>query len=520
MAGGKQSPRQKMINLMYLVFIAMLALNMSKEVLSAFGLMNERLTEANEATTQRNEAFMSNLETKAIEQPDQYGSVKDKAVQIKALSDELNNYLDSVKTEMIATLKDPEEYEEQDKADFFDQKFFRGGKLSPEGKDFVARIDKYREGVIGVIGDKYSTIATNVKNQFDTSEQVDKSGIKKEWLSFNFEGFPLIASRTKLTQMQTDIKNTESEILSKMLGSQQELALSFTNYNTLLETQKSAYYSGEKFEGAIVLGRTDEKTKPTRVELTLDGRALGEDQYTLQGGKVVLNISAGAPGDHKIEGNLIFTEDGKEIPVPVSQQFSTITMPNAAVISADKMNVVYRGVANPMTISIPGIPDNKVNASAPGLTKTSGSGYMMNPGAGREVTITASGTLPDGKPISTKSVFRIKDIPRPTGTIRGEDGDGGPVRMQRQGLEISSVGAALMDFDFDLKLHVTGFSFKVSGQPTIKISGDKLSSEAKGALRRAGRGETVQIFDINATISGNSGYKLKKITPVFVELTN
>ena len=93
----------------------------------------------------------------------------------------------------------------------------------------------------------------------------------------------------------------------------------------------------------------------------------------------------------------------------------------------------------------------------------------MNPGGGREVTINVSGTLPDGDPVRDSATFRIKDIPRPTGTIRGEDGDGGCVRMQRQGLEKSSVGAALQDFDFDLKLNVTGFSFKVSGQPTIKV---------------------------------------------------
>ena len=92
--------------------------------------------------------------------------------------------------------------------------------------------------------------------------------------------------------------------------------------------------------------------------------------------------------------------------------------------------------------------------------------------------------------------------------------------MQRQGLEISSIGAMLFDFDFDLNLDVTGFSFKVAGQPTVKIQGNKLNSQAKNALRRAKRGETVQIFDINARITGNTGYKLPRITPVFVELTN
>jgi hypothetical protein len=92
--------------------------------------------------------------------------------------------------------------------------------------------------------------------------------------------------------------------------------------------------------------------------------------------------------------------------------------------------------------------------------------------------------------------------------------------MQRAGLERSTVSAILEDFDFDLKLNVTGFSFKVNGQPTIKVNGRKLNSQASGALRRAKRGETVQIFDITANIAGNSGYKLKKISPICIELTN
>ena len=184
------------------------------------------------------------------------------------------------------------------------------------------------------------------------------------------------------------------------------------------------------------------------------------------------------------------------------------------------MNVVYRGVVNPMTVSIPGIPDNKVTASGAGLVKVSGSKYNMSPGKGREVTITANGTLPGGDKVSTPATFRIKDIPRPTGTIRGEDGDGGCVRMQREGITKSSIGAVLQDFDFDLKLNVTGFSFKVSGQPTVKCNGSKLSSQATSALKRAKRGETVQIFDITAKIASNSGYKLKKISPICIELTN
>lgn len=526
MAGQKLTPRQKMINMMYLIFIAMMAMNMSKEVLSAFGLLDERLAESNVAMDARNTAFMDNLSEKAREQEAQYGAIKVKAEEINNVSKEFDSYLESLKTKMIdkAKLKpeDLDNYEIQDAKDYLDQLLFNGDKLTAEGDEFVNQINGYREKVKGILeGDpRYDDIVADVQKKFGTEDVTRRDGVTEPWISYHYEGFPLIASKTKMTQLQNDIKTTENQILSAMLAGQQAAALSFTQYNTLLESSKSAYYSGEEFDGNIVLGRVDPNTKPNRVELTLDGTPLKDDQYAIESGKVRLKINAGAPGDHKIEGNLIYTENGDDTEIPVNVSFSTITKPNAAVIAADKMNVVYRGVDNPMTISIPGVPDNKVNASAPGLSKGAGSKYVMRPGSGREVTISATGTMPDGESVGSKSVFRIKDIPRPMGTIRGEFNDGGPVRMERGGLEIASVGAILDDFDFDLKLSVTGFSFRVAGQPTVTVSGSRLNGAAVSALKRAKRGETVQIFDINANISGNSGYKLKKISPVFIELTN
>ncbi len=519
MSQGKLSPRQKMINLMYLIFIAMLALNMSKEVLSAFGLMNNKLTEANTLASERNVAFLDNLATKASDEPEQYGSVYEKATQIDAASAELDSYLTALKTEMLVKVKDPSDFEIMDKPDFLDQRFFQGDKYRPKGQEFVDKIDKYRTEMVAILGDSlYPDIKTSIERDFSTEKRTNRRGKKLDWLNAEFEGFPLVASLTKLTQMQADIKTTKSELLSKMLSGQQTIALSFSNYSTLMEASKSAYYAGEKFDGSIVLGRTDKSTVPKRVELTLDGRKLSEEQFTIEGGRVKLNINAGSPGDHKIEGFLYYGEGGEETEVEVKTGFATINKPNSATISADKMNVVYRGVSNPMTIAFDGA--RSVTANAPGLTRGSGSSYTMRPQSGREVTINVSAKLPDGGTVSDSKKFRIKDIPRPTGTIRGEDGGGGPVRMQRQGLEISGIGAMLIDFDFDLKLDVTGFSFKVSGQPTVRVSGRRLNTQAKGALRRAKRGETVQIFDINANISGNSGYKLKKISPVFIELTN
>ena len=400
MAGGKLSPRQKMINLMYLVFIAMLALNMSKEVLSAFGLLNEKITDANTATTQRNAAFMEGLAVKAADEPAQYAAVKAKADEVSKVSDDLDAYISSLKSASIEKLEDPSDYEVMDKADFFDQRFFQGDNYKPEGQEFLDKINGYRTEMMSILSDTafakvagIEDIKKSIEANFSTAEVTNRSGNKVSWLNYNYEGFPLVASLTKLTQIQADIKTTKSEVLQKMLAGQQAMALSFSNYSTLMETSKSAYYSGEKFDGAIVLGRTDESTKPKRAELTLDGRNLVEGtDYTFEGGKVKMNVSAGSPGDHKIAGTLFYGEDGKETPVTVDRSFATISLPNSAVIAADKMNVVYRGVDNPMTVSIPGIPDNKVNASAAGLSKVSGSKYVMRPGAGRTVMISANGT--------------------------------------------------------------------------------------------------------------------------------
>lgn len=520
MAGNNLSPRQKMINLMYLIFIAMLALNMSKEVLSAFGLMNEKLTASNKAAEQRNDSFVASLEQKAVDQPEKYKELNAKAESLDKISSEFDSYLAELKSKMVATVDNPTDYEIMDKGDYLDQNFFKGDDLKEDGKEFLNQINTYRTKVVDLLKDTkgMETIVKDVQNKFSTEPEVNRDGIKIDWLDYHYKGFPLVASLTKLTQLQADIKTTESEVLSNMLAGTQAVQLAMTNYTTLLETTKSAYFNGETFDGQIVLGRKDASTRPARVELTLDGRKLTEDQYSIEDGKVKLKVGTGSPGEHKIEGNLIFMEDGEETLVPVNSTFATVPKPNSATISADKMNVVYRGVKNPMTISFAGIADNNVNATAQGLSKIGNSKYVMDATRiqGREVTINVSGKLPDGQSVSDRATFRIKDLPKPTGTVRGEDGS---VKMQRQSLEISTIGAKFDDFDFELPLRVTGFKFKVSGQPTINVSGSKLDSRAKSVLSKAKRGSDVQIFDIEAQASGVSVI-LKKVSPVIIELTN
>ena len=155
------------------------------------------------------------------------------------------------------------------------------------------------------------------------------------------------------------------------------------------------------------------------------------------------------------------------------------------------MNVVYRGVQNPMTISIPGVQDSKVKASAPGLRRVRGSKYNIFPSKGTEVKINVSGTLPDGKRVSSVSTFRIKEIPKPAGYFRGKSGS---FSIPKSSLERGTVEARLEDFDFDLPLETKSFRFRAPGQTSIVIAGNRLNNKAKSMLSRIKNGQTVSFF--------------------------
>ncbi len=514
MAGGKQTPRQKMINLMYLIFIAMLAMNMSKEVLQAFGLMDEKLAISNEAATKRNKGAYDDLALKAVEQKEKYADEKVKADKIEKLSSDFYNYLEGLKTEMKGTVDDPKDYVTMDSGNFLDDKFFKGddGIYKEEGQEFLDNMNNYSTKISTILGSDFKNIGEDVKERFSTAKVLNRENEEIFWLDYNYKGFPLVASLTKLTQIQNDIKTTETEVLSAMLQGQLSSDVSMNNYNAILIPNTPATLQGENFKGRIVLGRYDGTLKPTKV--IVNGKVI----TNIKDGGAVLDFPAGNVGQNDIVGKFIFMENGKPVEIKIEQSYAVVAKPNSAVISADKMNVVYRGVQNPMTISVPGVADNVVQATAPGLKKVKGIGkYMMSPGKGREVKIVVNAKLPDGTPISSSQLFRIKDIPAPVAAVRGEYG---MIKMPKSTLQKATISALLPDFVFDLKINTTGFSVKVPGQPTVIVKGKKFNAAAIRVLNKARRGDVVVIFQIKQKLVGNSGYYLKNASPVNVEITN
>ncbi len=513
MAGGKTTPRQKMINLMYLVFIAMLAMNMSKEVLSAFGLMNEKFESANTSAIKSNQDMLNILDTKSKDSKGvgQFAVAAASAHKVETVTKEFYKYIESLKQQVLEGVEiDPETnklpYESMDKGDSVDS-WFNGDAYSEKGNEIITKINNFKKDLRVAVNNekKYQPILAEIDKKFDVSDVPNKEGLKDKYLNYHFKGFPGISSLAKLSAWQNDVKKVESDIYGAALGKAAIEVASYSNFQAIVALDKNVYFEGETVTGKVVIGKYDENTIPTSVS----GAA------KLVKGQGVISQSSGSVGEHELSGQYTFTEEGKVIPLKFSGKYVVVPRPNSANISADKMNVVYRGLPNPMTISFAGIPDNAVSASAAGLSPAGGKGkYNLNPGSGTEVTVSVSGKMSDGKTVSDKKVFRIKNIPAPQGAIGGQFGT---VKGAKSRLEVSQVSALLPDFLYDLTFTVKQFAFKVPGQATIIVNGDRVNSQCKAALARAARGDQIVISEIKTSISG-AGVVSKDAAPVIYEL--
>lgn len=494
MAGGKLTPRQKMINLMYLVFIAMLAMNMSKEVLSAFGLMNEKFEGANTSANSTNEQMLMALDTKAAEAKGDFAVAAITAHKVEAATKKFYAFVETLKAQVLVGVEKEDgklPYEAMDKADNLDNSWFTGEGYSKKGNEVIAAIEAYKADMKAALTDKkYSPILKEINSKFDLSDVANKEGLKDKYLNYHFKGFPAIASLAKLSAWQNDSKKAESDVISAALGKAAVETASLTNYKAIVVLEKNAYFQGESVTGKVFLGRYDEDTKPSGIT--------GPGKLDPATGQAKIALTAGGVGEQKFGGEFKFIEDGKPINLKYEGNYVVVPRPNSATISADKMNVVYRGVPNPMSISFAGVGDNNVNASAPGMSKTGNGKYVLKPGPGATVMINVSAKLPDGKVVADKREFRIKGLPAPTGKIRGEVAAKG----SKSNLEVCTISAVMEDFDFPVNVNVTQFNIKVPGQPTVVVSGSKMDGRAKSAIQKAQRGDVVIISEIKASFSG------------------
>ena len=202
---------------------------------------------------------------------------------------------------------------------------------------------------------KLVSIAEEVNSKFDTGDIEVEDGKPRRYLDYHYKEMPLIVGITKLSLLQSTLQNIEAQLLSTMLEGKLKIEASLTNFDAIVIPDKNAFFAGENFTGRIILGKNDKTLKADKV--IVNGVELEEE--SMQEGQTLIKFPAGSIGEREIEGEFQFIEEGEVITIPVNSKYTVVPKPNNATISADKMNVVYRGVSNPFTISFAGISANK-----------------------------------------------------------------------------------------------------------------------------------------------------------------
>jgi gliding motility-associated protein GldM len=501
MAQGKQTPRQKMINLMYLVFIAMMAMQVDRQVLRSFEGITITLNESSKLTDENNGTFYEQIVNKAKEDPD-YAAIQDKAAQVKAEADKAYNAIEKIKNDVmnemeykLPTIDSEEEtkYVSLSNVDVLTKMLFVSEeKAKPEGEALKKSIDDFKNFIAGAYAQ-----SPKDKNRVEKIFSTEDRG-KKTWLNAQFYSQPMVAGLANLTKIQSDIRTEEGNLVRTLLSNKLQDEIELKAFQPIVMVPP-IMRAGKPVEASIAFGAFDN---------TLQGSvSVGGQNVALKDGKAVFNINPTGSGKKTISGTMTYKANGKDVSMPFTQEYEvvaeTITdMPSGAVISADAMNVVYRGLDNPISATVNGA-DGAVTltASLPGLRSAGAGKWMYKPGTGSgTVKFTASAKTSSGKVVSGTKDFRIKPVPPARGHVAGKTS----LQVPANGLAGQTVRIDWPDFLFDVKGEVTSFKVKVPGQPTASVSGSKMSGAA-GALSKAKSGDVVGIFDIKYTSTAGNG---------------
>ncbi|MFI5163293.1 MAG: gliding motility protein GldM [Sphingobacteriales bacterium] len=494
MAGGKETPRQRMIGILYLVLLGLIALDVPENLLDSFKTISDSLTASTKNVGTGIDNTMSAFEkTKLVQEHERAQPQWDKAQKAKQMASNLDAFIESLKLTMstetggwepaINDYKGRENLDES--ADLMVERRTNATTLRN-------KIDSTRNALMHLMDPK-DTLGMNLSLR--TVDAPDRAGFPhKNWQRANFgEGIPMGAAMTALVKIQSDIKNSENEVIKKLLGKVDQAQVNLDQFNAVAVAPSSYILEGQPYKAQVFLTASDSHSTP---DITVDG-----SRIPIEAGKGQYSANAGV-GTHTWQGTIVVKQtDGTIKTYSTGPQQYTVAKPSA-VVSPDKMNVLYIGVPNPVSVSAPGISLDKVKVNmSGGSLKPTGSGkfnaFVSSIG---EANISVSGDIGGGKilPLGT-SKFRVKRIPDPKAQFAGKsDGSTSSVNIKAQ----NRVFAKLEGFDFDATFNVTRFTLivvKPRADPVIiSTTGADLSSDMRRAINAIGPGSTVIFKDIIA----------------------
>ena len=494
------SPRQKMINLMYVVLMAMLALNVSNEVLNGFSIVEESLKRTAVNATNENQAIYDDFAVQMKKNPQKVELWYNKSQQVKHLSDSLYNMIADLK-EAIVREADGDDGDVKNIRNKEDLEAASQVMLAPgrgQGQKLYEAINNYRAKLLPMVTTprQKQMLVSNLTTEVPKSAKA----MGKNWQEYMFEAMPAAAAVTLLSKLQSDVRYAEGEVLHTLVQNIDVKDIRVNALEAFVIPNSQTIVRGDKFSAHIVMAAVDTTQVPDIY--------IGNQKVTLHDN--LYERICTATGDFTLSGYMeTVNGNGDKIRRDFSQKY-TVVDPSATV-SADLMNVLYAGYNNPISISVPGVPLNKISATmSGGSLQPQGPGrYIARPTAvGQNVTITVTSTNTGRPQQMGQFTFRVRRLPDPTPYIAMKDESGSPVRYKGGGLSkgqlmsVDGIGAAIDDGILDIAFKVQSFEtvfFDNMGNAVPMVSeGANFSARQKETFRKLQRNRRFYISRVNA----------------------
>ena len=494
------SPRQKMINLMYVVLMAMLALNVSNEVLNGFLIVGESIGRTTENSMKDNLAIYEAFEQQMKANPQKVKEWYDKAMQVKQMSDSLYDLAGELKLAIAREADgddgDPDNLRGQEDLEASNQVMLAPGR--GRGEALKLAIDSYRERILTMIPDtaRQRIIASDLTTEVPRKARLEG----KNWQEAQFEAMPAIAAVTILSKLQGDVRNAEKEVLHTLVQNIDVKDIRVNLLEAFVIPNSQTIVQGDRFSAKIVMAAVDTTQVP---EIYIGGRKMNLKDN-------VYEQVCSRTGDFTLSGYIeTVNGNGDKIRRDFQQKY-TVVEPSATV-SADLTRMLYAGYNNPISVSVPGVPLNKVQATMTnGTLQAVGPGkYIARPAKiGQDATITVTSTN-TGRPQTMGSfTFRVRKLPDPTPFIDMVDEKGTPNRFKGGGLAkgslmaIEGIGAAIDDGILDIAFRVVSFEtvfYDNMGNAIPMVSeGSRFSARQKDSFRKLTRNRRFYISRVKA----------------------
>ena len=507
-----------MINLMYVLLMAMLAMNVSSDVLNGFTLVDESLTRSTENAGAQNNTLYGSLGEMMTKNPEKVREWFERAGSVKAKSDSLYSFADDLKVRIAkeADGKDADYRNLENREDLEAATFVM--LTEQEGAKLYNAINDYRNFMSELVDDQMHK--EMIANCLSTELPHGLNVLNKNWQEYHFESMPAIAAITLLTKIQNDVRYVEGEVIH-MLSKKVDMGDVRVNQikALVIPTSKNIVRGGD-FSAQIILAAVDSTQRP---QIYIDDKLLETENGEYA-------VRCNSTGDYTLKGHML-VNDGAGVPTRYDfSQHYTVVDPTATV-SASLMNVLYAGFSNPVSISVPGVPANKITAritNGQGSIKSDGkSGYIVVPTKiGEELLIGVTARNDEGRDQSMgEYAFRVRQLPDPTPFIEYKDKDGntqryrGGTKFRKQELMstsgiVAAIDDGLLNIGFKVLSFETVFYDNMGNAIPLMSQGELFSQQQKDMFRNLGRGKRFYISHVKAVGPDN----VERLLPTSLEV--